>query len=159
MRVQPRVARAWVLAIVWAALVWTLGSDAFSASNTSRVLRPMIEWFVSDFSRADMYDLLVGIRNAAHVVAYALLSLLIVRALWIGSVRSLVTSLGLTLVMVAAMAFADETRQGDSPVRTGSGWDVALDLGGATSMIVILVGLQTFLGRPLFEPRDPMPPG
>ena len=157
MGMQPRVARAWALAIVWAAVVWSLGGDGFSATNTSRFLRPLIEWFVSDFSRGDMYALLVAIRKAAHIVAYALLSLLILRALWIGSVRSLVLSLGLTLALVTGLALADETRQGYSRARTGSGWDVALDIGGATSMIVILVALQTLTGRRLFEDREETP--
>lgn len=149
---RARIVRAWLAVFVWAAVVWTLGGDTFSAAFTAKLLRPVIEFFVPDFSRADMYMVLSGIRKASHVTVYGLLALLILRALWIGSVDSLVVSLGLTAVLVAAMALADEARQAASSVRTGSTWDVLLDLLGAAAVAALLIALQANRRRPLFAP-------
>lgn len=149
---RARIVRAWIAVVVWAAVVWTLGGDTFSAAFTAKILRPAIEFFLPDFSRADMYVLLTALRKAAHFAVYGLLALLILRALWIGSVKSWVVSLGLTAILVTTMALADETRQAHSPVRTGSHWDVLLDLSGAAAVVALLIGLQTSRRRPLFSP-------
>ena len=152
-RSNPKLLRAWLLVLLWAAVVWSLGGDSFSASETSRFLRPMLEWLFPDFSVSDMYRLLYAIRKTAHIVEYALLAVLILRALWIGSLRSLLQSLGLTLVLVATMAIADESRQSTSAARGGSGWDVLLDLSGAFLAVAIVLLIQSQLRRPLF-PTD-----
>ncbi len=148
-----RVVRAWLAVAVWAAVVWTLGGDAFSAGFTAKLLRPFIELFVSEFSHADMFSLLTVIRKGMHVAVYGLLALLTVRALWIGAVDSLLLSISLTALLVALLALADETRQGYSQVRTGSGWDVLLDLVGAACVLALLVGLQANRRSPLFTPE------
>jgi len=153
-RSNPKLLRAWLLVLLWAAVVWSLGGDAFSASETSRFLRPLLERLLPGFSVSDMYRLLYGIRKMAHVVEYALLAVLILRALWIGSLRSLLQSLGLTLALVAAMAIADESRQSTSAARGGSSWDVGLDVSGAFLAVAIVLLIQSRLRRPLF-PTDP----
>jgi VanZ family protein len=150
---RSRVVRAWIAAGLWAAVVWMLGGDSLSAASTAGILRPVIEWFRPDFPPREMYALLVTIRKVSHVAEYGLLTLLILRALWIGSVRSVATSLGLTTLLVGTLALADEARQAYSPERTGSGWDVGLDLGGAALFASALLLLQALLGRPLFS-RD-----
>lgn len=154
---RGRLVRAWVAVVVWAAIVWTLGGDMFSAAFTAKLIRPVVEFFVPEFSPADMYALLSTLRKVSHVTVYGLLALLVLRALWIGSVESLVVSLGLTGVIVTAMALADEARQGYSTVRIGSGADVLLDLCGATGVAIVLIALRVSRGRPLFAP-DPATP-
>ena len=47
-RIETRQIRAWLLVAVWAAIVWGLGSDGLSASQTSRLLRPFLEWVYAD---------------------------------------------------------------------------------------------------------------
>ena len=152
-RPNPRLLRAWLLVVLWAAAVWSLGGDTFSASETSRFLRPLIEWLLPDLSVADMYRLLYAIRKAAHVVEYALLALLILRALWIGSLRSLLKSPGLALALVATMALADESRQSTSAARGGSAWDVLLDVTGGLLAIAIVLLIRSGMRRPRF-PAD-----
>ena len=95
----------------------------------------------------------VSIRKFSHVAEYGLLTLLILRAFWIGAIRSVATSLGLTCLLVGTLALADEARQAYSPERTGSGWDVGLDLGGAALIASVMLLLQAIQGRPLFS-RD-----
>ena len=156
---KSRVIRAWVAVILWAAMIWTLGGDSLSASSTADVLRPLIEWFRPDFTPAEMYSLLVTIRKLSHVAEYGLLAMLVLRALWIGSIESIVTSIGFTVLLVGLLALADETRQAYSLERTGSSWDVALDLGGAAIVALSMLTLRAVLGRPLFtrETREPDP--
>jgi VanZ family protein len=151
---NPRVLRAWLIVVLWAAVVWGLGGDAFSAGETSRILRPLIEWLYPDVSTADMYRLLYSIRKAAHITEYALLAVLILRALWLGSLRSLLTTPGLTLVLIAIMAAADEHRQTLSAERGGSGWDVLLDVSGGILAITLVSLAQHWLDRPLFGADD-----
>ncbi len=156
---QSRVIRAWVAVILWAAMIWTLGGDSLSASSTAGVLRPLIEWFRPDFTPAEMYSLLVTIRKLSHVAEYGLLAMLVLRALWIGSIESIVTSLSFTVLLVGLLALADETRQAYSLERTGSSRDVGLDLGGAAIVALAMLTLRAVLGRPLFtretRERDP----
>ena len=146
-----RVARAWFAVVAWAAVVWLLGSDGFSASNTAGVLRPILDFLFPDLSLRDTFRLLVALRKAAHVFEYGILALITLRALWIGSIRSLVASLALTGMLVASLAAADEARQGRSTVRTGSALDVLLDLSGAAIVAVGLVAVQSSRKRPLFS--------
>ena len=152
-RARSRVVRAWIVVVLWAVVVWILGGDSLSAASTAGILRPLIEWFRPDFPPREMYSLLVSIRKFSHVAEYGLLTLLVLRALWIGSVRSVATSLGLTCLLVGTLALADEARQAYSPERTGSGWDVGLDLGGAALIASAMLLLQAVRKRPLFS-RD-----
>jgi hypothetical protein len=149
---RSRVFRAWLAAVIWGAVVWMLGGDAFSAAVTAKILRPIIELFVTDFSTQDMFALLSVVRKSMHVAVYGLLSLLILRALRIGSIDSLLLSLGVTALIVTTMALADETRQAYSAVRTGSGWDVLLDLLGAAGVAALLT-LQAKRSGPIFSPE------
>jgi len=151
---RPRVVRAWIAVAVWAAVVWTLGGDSMSAATTASILRPVVEWFRPDFPPREMYSLLVTIRKVSHAAEYGLLTLLTLRALWIGSIRSIVNSLGITCLLVGMLALADEIRQAYSPARTGSGWDVGLDLSGAALIASAMLILQALLGRPLFSRRE-----
>lgn len=146
-----RTARAWLAVLAWAGLVWVLGGDRFSAAATARFLRPFAEVIAPDFSVRDMYVLLLSIRKAAHISVYGFLALLTLRALWIGSVRSLIASLSATGLFVAALALADETRQAYSEARTGSGADVVLDLAGATCVVLLTLVVQARRRRPLFS--------
>lgn len=148
---NSRALRAWLIVALWAAVVWGLGGDAFSAGQTSRILQPLIEWLFPNLSTADVYRLLYAIRKAAHVAEYALLAVLILRALLLGARRSLVSGLGVTLALITAMAMADEHRQSQSAVRGGSGWDVLLDVTGGILAIALLLLLQHWLRRPLFR--------
>jgi VanZ family protein len=106
-----------------------------------------------------MYSLLVTIRKLSHVAEYGLLAMLVLRALWIGSIESIVTSLSFTVLLVGLLALADETRQAYSLERTGSSRDVGLDLGGAAIVALAMLTLRAVLGRPLFtretRERDP----
>ena len=85
MRAEARVVRAWLAVILWAALVWSLGSDGFSSGQTSRILGPLIDWLAPNASEAERAELLFLARKTAHVVEYGILAALALRALWLGT--------------------------------------------------------------------------
>jgi hypothetical protein len=144
--VQPRVdARqilAWVLVLGWALFVWGLGTDEFSASTTSRFMKPVLRWLFPHLGFYEINELIYGIRKAAHVVEYAVLAILTLRALLLHKRPSLITCAVLSLAFALTFAAADERRQSHSAARTGSGWDVLLDGAGAVSAIALIVFLR-----------------
>ena len=112
-------------------------------SQTSRFIRPLIEFFFPGASPETILLIHAFIRKSAHFIEYGLLALLAARASFWGvssKVREhwIVFSIGL----VAAVAGVDEINQSFLSSRTGSGWDVLLDVaGGFTALVAIaLVG-------------------
>jgi VanZ family protein len=153
LRHPSHLASAWVPVALWALLVWSLGGDGFSASETSRFIVPAVRWLFPDLSQREMWQLLYAIRKSAHVVEYAILAILVVRALWLGKRPSLAFSAALALAFLVTFAAADESRQGRSAARTGSYHDVLIDLSGGAAAIALLVFLQTRREAPLFARR------
>jgi VanZ family protein len=138
---------------LWALFVWALGSDSFSAHETSRILHPLLSSLFPDLAPHEIWRLMYAIRKSAHVVEYAILAILVVRALWLGKRPSLAFSAVLALAILVTFAAADERRQGRSSVRSGSHLDVLLDLSGGAAAIGLLVYLQLRQEEPLFTRR------
>ncbi len=141
-RFDRRRVVAWSLVAFWAAVVWTLGTDNLSAAQTSRFLRPLIEFFYPDLSVQQLYRILVAVRKTAHVAEYALLAILTLRALLLGRRPSATICAALAFGFVVSFATADESRQAFSQARLGSVWDVALDSAGGAFAIGILLLLR-----------------
>ncbi len=133
-----RRTRAWLWVGLWALLVWGLGGEELSFDHTSRFLGPLIRWLLPDVPEATRELLQISIRKTAHLAEYAVLGFLALRALLIQRSAALPRSALTALILAAAFAAADETRQSLSAVRMGSGWDVMLDLLGAAVGIALL---------------------
>lgn len=147
--------RAWVAVVLWAALVWSFGSDGFSASQTSRLLGPLLDWLLPNASQEHRAELLFLLRKIAHVVEYGVLGVLALRAVRLGSRLSNAATVALCLLLVAGVAIADEVRQVRSTERSGSQWDVLLDLGGALAALSLVAALPRRWRAPLFpRPAD-----
>jgi len=146
---------AWGLVLGWAAVIWMLGSDPFSASSTSPGLLEWLGWLFSDLDTRSKYRLLAMIRKSAHFIEYAILAILAFRAALLSAPRNpMTTAIWVTLFVVASLAGADEFRQAFSPVRTGSPRDVLIDLSGGT---IALVG-AAWVSRRARLPRTMMRP-
>ena len=136
--------RAWAFVVLWAAIVWGAGGDSLSATSTSRFLGPLLDWILPNLGDAQR-DFLLGLsRKSAHVVEYAILAALLLRALRLSWTRALAPAALLSLCGVGALAVADEWRQGLSAARTGSVGDVALDLAGGLAAIAIWGLIERF---------------
>ena len=118
---RVRAWKQWLPVVLWAGLILSAANDAFSAGNTGGLLDRM-------FGEIP-YVLHVLIRKAAHVVVYAILGALAFRAdkRW-----TVVLSIAL------AVASADEWLQSRAANRTGTPWDVVLDLVGAMLGVIAL---------------------
>jgi VanZ family protein len=154
-RRRSRLVLAWGAVAACIALILTLSADVFAAEETSRFLKPLLRWLWPDLSREALRRALFGLRKGAHLTEYALLAVLAFRAWWLSFEPSPGRVLALTLALVAGVASADETRQAFSLARTGSPWDVALDLtGGALGLGVALL-LQRTMRSFLPDPEAP----
>ena len=147
--------RSWGIVVLWAAVVWLAGGDAMSAPETSRFLGPLLDWLLPDLEAADRLLLLGLARKSAHVVEYAILAALLLRALLLSRrptlARASLIALGASLVL----ALADEWRQGLSAVRTGALGDVGLDLAGALAAIALWALFEAAGARRRATPAPP----
>ena len=142
----PRTPRnttfAWLAVAVCIALIWGLSADLFAASETSRFLRPLLLWLFPELDAATLRRAHFLVRKAAHVTEYAALAVLAFRAWWLSFETSLARIAALSLALVFTVAAIDEARQSFSAARTGTPWDVALDLAGGAVALGLLVLVQ-----------------
>lgn len=110
-------------------------------SQTSRFIRPLLEFL---FPAAPEQTLIIYhsyIRKAAHFTEYAILAFLAVRAL-AATARLHTWRFILPLLLVVAVAVIDEFNQSFEVSRTGSIQDVLLDISGGVVMITMLFLLK-----------------
>jgi VanZ family protein len=136
---------AWLAVAFCVALIWGLSADVFAASETSRILRPLLLWLFPELDAATLRRAHFLVRKAAHVTEYAALALLAFRAWWLSFEASLARIAALSLALVFGVAAVDEARQSISPARTGTPWDVALDLAGGALALGLLLLVQRSL--------------
>ena len=122
--------------LAWACFILFASSSNFSASNTSRIIRPFLLWLLPDISEAALTQVHFLVRKAAHFTEYALLALLAARAFRTSSRDALARHWRLaSFALVASVALVDEYHQSFVPTRTGTIYDSLLDMaGGATAL-------------------------
>ena len=144
---RSTMAWAWLWVGLWGALVWGLGGELLSMDGTSRFLGPLIQWLLPSISPVDNELVQFYVRKLVHVAEYAVLAVLILRALLTGR-RSTIFRAALTSIGLAtAYAIADEARQSLSASRCGSVWDIALDgIGAAVGIVLLFTLVRTEFG-------------
>jgi VanZ family protein len=133
--------RAWWPALVWAAVIFTLSTDAFSARHTGLVIEPILRWLFPSMS-AEGLDLAHHvIRKCAHLTEYFIFFLLLYR----GVRATRTTSRGwhtssalIAWFIAAAYSATDEIHQIFVPSRGPSPWDSLLDSTGALIALFVL---------------------
>jgi VanZ family protein len=120
----------------WAGFVLFASSGSFSASNTSRIIRPLLLWLFPDISEESLVHVHFLVRKAAHFSEYAVLALLAARAFYTSQKERLRRRWWLAaFALVACVALVDEYHQSLLPTRTGTVYDSLLDMaGGATAL-------------------------
>ena len=136
-----RFVRYWMPAIVWMAVIFLGSTDMLSAAHTSRFLVPLLRWLDPQISLAALNAIQFGIRKLAHLTEYAILAMLLWRALRSGTGWQAKMSILVFLTWIACAIFAasDEFHQSFVPSRTSSPIDVMIDVTGA------LIGLAICL--------------
>ncbi|HJO53152.1 MAG TPA: VanZ family protein [Verrucomicrobiota bacterium] len=136
MRTSPSSTKInpWVWVAAWMGVIFFFSTDLFSGPQTSRVIGPFLKWFMPDVSDETIRDIRLVIRKAAHVLEYAILSILSCRALAQRAAPSPLplAALGQAVLIASAYAVLDEWHQSWTAERFGSPLDVAIDSVGAT---------------------------
>ena len=124
--------------VLWIGLILFFSTEQASMSNTSRFIRPILEFL---FPNAPEEVLIVYhgyIRKLAHFTVYAILAFWASRA-FVNSSRKFLHQFWFVcaFVVVLLVASIDETNQSFLASRTGSIYDVLLDVGGGLAMIAV----------------------
>jgi len=139
--------KAWIAAILWLIVIAIESSALLSASNTSRILYPLLHFlFGMDWERFHYWHFYI--RKAGHVVGYGILSILLFRA-WratlpaMSNVQWTPRWANIAILGTALVASLDEWHQSFIPSRTGAVRDVVLDTGaGIAAQVLVLLWLR-----------------
>ena len=122
----------WVWVAVWMGVIFLFSTDTFSGSQTSRFIEPILKWFAPDITNDSIARVQLVVRKIAHLVEYAILSMLICRALAKRLAKPLpLRSLGQGVLLSIVYAAFDEWHQSWTEERFGSPIDVGIDSVGA----------------------------
>ncbi len=135
----------WLPLLIWMAVIFAASSDAKSFEHSSRILAPLLRWLFPKISDDTVHLIVFIARKCCHLAEYAVLALLVWRALnrftnhlapwsW--------PKVGGTLLIVFLYASSDEFHQIFVPTRTPAIHDVVIDtIGGAIGLFALwLVG-------------------
>ena len=138
----------WLPVLTWLGVIFIGSTDLMSAEHTSRIIGPILRWFNPDISAETVMQVQFFVRKAGHITEYAILSMLLWRALRGGTRWQVKMSILFFLTWIACAIFAasDEFHQSFVPSRTSSPIDVMIDVTGA------LIGLAICLA---FASRRP----
>ena len=136
----------WLPVLIWLGVIFLGSTDMLSAEHTSRFLVPFLRWIDPQISFATLNAIQLGIRKLGHLTEYAILAMLLWRALRSGTRWQMKMSISFLAAALASAisAASDEFHQSFVPSRTASPTDVMIDICGA------LVGL---LARSIFAAR------
>jgi VanZ family protein len=119
-------------------LILFLSTGQASMSNTSRFIRPLLEFLFPNSPEETLVIYHNYIRKLAHVTVYAILAFWAARAFSDSTQKNLRRfRFFFAFVLVALVASIDETNQSFVNSRTGSINDVLLDVAGGAAMILI----------------------
>ena len=126
---------SWIPAVAILAVGWTIAYFSGGKGGADPKVLSMMDWFNLDESTAR--TLVIVIRKSLHFMVYGILALSAFRLANPASGRSLALVFGLLIAL--SLALFDELRQSTATNRTGSGWDVGLDMLGATTFLGVSV--------------------
>lgn len=125
---------------IWICVILFLSSSQASATETSRILGPLLKLLFPSASEATLQTMHFYIRKLAHLTEYAILGFFALRAFahggW-GFARKY--HVWLTVLTILTIASIDEINQSFEPSRTSSIWDVALDFTGGTIAVMVVL--------------------
>lgn len=139
--------KAWIAAILWLIVIAIESTALLSASNTSRILYPLLHHlFGMDWIRFQYWHFYI--RKGGHVVGYGILSILAFRA-WRETFPAMGNPLwnmrwtSIAILMTGFVASLDEWHQSFIPSRTGRWQDVVLDTcAGIAAQVVVFLWLR-----------------
>jgi VanZ family protein len=134
------LASLWLPVVVWMALIFIASADTESGYRGSRILAPIIRWFVPDIDPLSLQKIVLFARKGVHFVTFGFLAALLFRALSSGSGKACRPATAWTAWGITVLyAISDEVHQSFVPSRVGSPMDVLIDAFGAGFTVVVLL--------------------
>ena len=132
-RIMRPFLKYWLPVLFWIVVIFIGSSDLMSAEHTSRLLVPFLLWFKPDITAEAIVQIHFLLRKCAHLTEYAILAILLRRALYRGTnLRAKPWVFFMAILFVCAVfAASDEFHQSFVPSRTASLNDVLIDISGA----------------------------
>ncbi len=136
-----RFATNWIPLFLWLGVIFLGSTDLMSAEHTSRFLVPFLRWLKPGIPGDAIAQVQFFVRKAAHLIEYAILAMLLWRAVCRGTNLKMKMSILFIVVWGGCAIFAvgDEFHQSFAVSRTASAQDVLIDVCGA------VVGLAIYL--------------
>ena len=131
----------WLPVLFWMTVIFIASADAHSYEHSSFIVEPLLHWLFPKMSQEHIEQIHHVIRKCGHLTEYAILALLLWRALHL-SKNNLPTwswpKVGGTLLLVFIYAATDEFHQRFVPTRTALVSDVFIDTaGGAIGLFAL----------------------
>lgn len=124
-------------------VIFTASTDHFSAEQTSKIIEPFLRWLLPHGSQALIGYLHFLIRKGAHLTEYAILAVLLARAVERSEEsRARWKNVAIALIIAVVYASGDEFHQTFVPSRTASVHDVLIDSCGALIGLLISWGIS-----------------
>ena len=144
----------WLPPLIWMVVIFSASADSKSADHSSRYFEPLLRWLFPRMSPELVGQIHYGFRKCCHLAEYAVLALLLWRAIRRTAGNNLRRSAaqkcgtsgwkwaeaGLALSVVFLYGASDEIHQAFVPDRTGQISDVLVDtLGGAIGLLALWI--------------------
>jgi len=134
--------------VIWIGVIFFASTGNLSASNTSRILRPLLLWLFPDITEATLLQAHFLVRKGAHFTEYAILSLLAARAFLSSSKFYLRRRWWVASpALVAFVALLDEYHQSFVATRTGTIYDSLIDITGGACAVAVVALWRAARGR------------
>ena len=129
----------WLPVLIWLGIMFVGSTDLLSAEQTSRFLVPFLRWLKPDISNETLAQIHFIVRKLAHISEYAILAMLLWRAVYSGTnLRAKMSFLFVAVWLICGIfAVSDEFHQTFVASRTATSSDVAIDLCGAFIGLII----------------------
>ena len=131
----------WIPVFCWMTLIFMASTDMLSAAHTSRVIEPIVLYFFPHISPHALDWVHFGVRKGAHLTEYAILGILLWRAVPERKSNPFVADwwrAGVSLFVATFYAATDEYHQSFVPSRGPSVHDVLIDACGAAIALTII---------------------
>lgn len=123
-------------------LIYSASGDRKSSQRSSRLIEPLLRWLFPDLTEDTVWLVVLLVRKCAHLTEFAILALLVWRALRVRGERAWSWRLARNAWLLAVLyAASDELHQWFVPDRQASGWDVVIDATGAAAGLIGLWAL------------------
>ena len=150
MRTRSAFLWYWLPVAAWMAIIFSASCDRGSFGHSSRIVAPFLRWLIPGISDNAIHSAVVVVRKGAHLTEFAVLALLVWRALrWAAGKMGAAWDwplAGKAVLVVIVYAASDEFHQIFVPSREGTVRDVIIDaVGGVCGLLAVWV-LGKWLG-------------